>query len=58
MVDTIETYNKIAANIDKITELSCENDKLLWNAAIEQAAKVAEFNMDETVPFKIRSLKK
>lgn len=54
MVDIIETYNKIAANIDKITELSCENDKLLWNEAIEQAAKVT----DDYTAENIRKLKK
>lgn len=37
-----EAYYKIAINIDKMAELSCENDKLLWNEAIEQAAKIVE----------------
>lgn len=57
----MEAYIKIAANIDKMTELSCENDKLLWNEAIEQAAKLSDDNVtDSAIGFgdKIRKLKK
>lgn len=32
--------------------------KDIWNAAIEKAAKEAEYYMDETVPEQIRKLKK
>lgn len=36
----------------------CETLRMIWNAAIEKAAKEAEYYMDETVPEQIRKLKK
>lgn len=50
----ITDFDRARIGYDKMNVYERE----VWNKAIEEAAKVAEFNMDETVPVKIRKLKK